>query len=109
MPRSWTGWVIRFLGIVIFVIVVSRLKLRDLWEVVLSANAVLLGIAVAFQLITNVLRSERWRFILSLYQKVPFLQVLRASVYGSLYGSVTPGRIGVGFAAPFVRNAGLSY
>jgi glycosyltransferase 2 family protein len=109
MNRHLLIKIMHFVGVAIFVVILSRLDLSELWRIILSLNPFYLSLSIIAQILTNLLKSERWRMLLSFYQDFRFLQVLKINVYGSLYAAVTPGKLGVGFMAPLIKNSTLSY
>ena len=96
-------------GIIIFFIVLSQINRSYIWQILLSVKLSILLVAVLVQTITLIFKSERWRVLISLYQDFPFFHVFRASMYGCLYAAVTPARLGVGFAAPFIKSSKINY
>lgn len=102
-------WLFYLIGIAVFIVILSRVDLTALWQNIISVDPLFLGLAVLAQMLTNILKSERWRATLSLYQRLPFFKTLKIYVYGSVCASITPGRVGVGVMAPLIKTPRLSY
>ena len=102
-------WLFYLTGIAVFVVILSRIDLTALCKNIISVDPLFLGVAVLVQLLTCILKSERWRATLSIYQRLPFASILNVYVYGIICASVTPGKIGVGVMAPLIKNRRLSY
>lgn len=109
MKQRFIKWTVHLIGPAIFIFILFQVNLQDICQALFYVNPVYLILAIISQIISNILKSERWRVIIGLYEKLPFLIVLKASIYGGLYASVTPARIGEGFKAPFIKNCNLNY
>ena len=102
-------WIVHLIGPIVFIIILLRLDLHNVWQSILSAKLFYLILAILSQIISILLKCQRWRIIIALYQKLPFFQVLKASIYGFIYASITPGKVGEGFKAPLIKNPSLRY
>jgi uncharacterized protein (TIRG00374 family) len=107
--RHILKWMLHLIGPAIIVIILFRLNISDVLKSLLSIKPLFLLWAAISQVLSNILKSERWRVIIAPYCKLPFFQVFKANIYGTLYAFVTPARIGEGLKAPLVKNPNISY
>jgi glycosyltransferase 2 family protein len=102
-------WMLHFIGPAIIAIILFRLNTGDILKSLLSVKPLFMLWAAISQVMSYVLKSERWRVIMTPYCKLSFFQVFKANVYGALYSNVTPARIGEGLKAPLVKSPNISY
>lgn len=86
---------LKILGIVILVFVLSKVNISLVWENMKGCNITFLLAAIAVEIICVVAKVVRWNLILKMLEvKTNFLTCLRAYWAGLYIGIVTPGKIG---------------
>ena len=88
-------WVIRLLGIILFIFILTRLDLSTTAHTITKVNLWYLALAIVLNLPVVFLKSWRWQFLLKMQGITYFLrQAFLAYLNGIYLGLVTPGRFG---------------
>ncbi len=104
--RKWLGWLLRLLGPVILVVLLTRLDdPGEVLRIFSGAHAVPLAIALLLNLVPLWLKVVRWQVILRTrgihYATKPALLGFSASLY---LGMLTPGRVGDVLRIHYLRH-----
>jgi len=102
-------FVIHLIGPALFVFLLWRIDLRHFVSILGTIQWSYIVVAVIFQILVFILKSERWRAIISIFEKIKATHVLKATMYGVLYALITPARLGEGFKAPLIKSETMSY
>jgi len=102
-------WALHLIGPVIFVLVLSKMDLRKISQLLMTVNLKYLMLAILCQIISNLFKVMRWDILLRFYKRYDFYRVLEASLYGSVFAAITPGRIGEAAKVKVIKDSCLSY
>lgn len=98
------------LGPIVFIIIISQLNWHQIFEVISGAKVHFLFFAFCIQMVSLLLVFKRWSIILSIYEKISYKHIFKASVIGGMYSYFVPAKLGDGFKAPIIKeNSSLSY
>jgi glycosyltransferase 2 family protein len=109
MKQRKINLLIYLLGPVFLIIIFIRLDLNKLLMALVLTKPFYLIIAFIIEIVCLVLKAERWRVIVSMYKDLTFLQAWKATVYGGIYGQITPARIGEGLKVPLIKDFSITY
>jgi uncharacterized protein (TIRG00374 family) len=103
-------WLIRLLGVILFIVILTRVDLSSVLSVIADVNLSYLGTAIVLTIPMLVLKSWRWQSLLKMQGiAYPLRQAFPAYVGGLYLGMVTPGRLGeLGRAFYLTNDRGLS-
>ncbi|NTV83642.1 MAG: hypothetical protein HGA23_05005, partial [Bacteroidales bacterium] len=86
---------IRFAGIVLFIVVLSRTDLAELWGWLKNANGWWIFMAILFQVLLLLIKCLRWLWLneKGFYRKIVY-QRFGEFLEAYAMGAITPGRLG---------------
>lgn len=86
----------RLIGVVLFIVICSRIDLAGLRDALKDVDLKLLLITILLSLLIGVVKSSRWKGLLNLQDIYPnsFSEVTRVFFIGCFLGTVTIGRLG---------------
>jgi glycosyltransferase 2 family protein len=88
-------WLFQLIGGVIFVIILFKVNLKNVFTLLSSASFPLLAVAVALTVVFVVLKALRWQYLLAMQGVDYETKECMLAYLGSMYvGLVTPGRLG---------------
>ena len=103
----WKGVrrVLPVIGIAIFVYILIKINVVEVWKVVKEVDIYWLGIAAVFLLIYLIVQTVKW-YLIAIGQKIkiPFKSALRINMITFLYGFVTPSRVGSILRADYLKK-----
>ena len=86
---------IKFVGIVVFIILFSMIDFDKLWSIIGRMKIIKIIPIFGLVLVTLLVKALRWKFILDKQLiKISFKQNLKFYLSGIYIGLLTPGRIG---------------
>ena len=94
-PRFNWFLLLRLAGIVLFIVVIARTDLRELWNWIRTVDATYLGIAIFFQLMVLLIKAWRWYNLNEDGFEMKKLARRSGEFFeGYAMGVITPGRLG---------------
>ena len=83
------------IGIALFIYLLIKLNIVDIFNQIKSANLYYISIALVFICIYLIFQTLKW-FVIAREQKVemPFIDAFKINMISSFYGLVTPGKVG---------------
>jgi uncharacterized protein (TIRG00374 family) len=94
MKRSWRLLLTIGISAVFVLVVGSSVDVRQTKKALGSANYAYIPLAVLLSLVTNVLRSYRWKHVLNPLQRVGVLSLFSGVAVGYMANNVLPARLG---------------
>lgn len=83
------------IGILLFIFLISKIDIRKVAEILLSANPFYILLALGFFGISLYIRALKWKLLVNFFNKdYSGWQALKTYVIGVAFGSVTPARTG---------------
>ena len=87
--------IFRFLGIVLFVVVLARTDLRELWKWIRNVDGWMIAVSLLFQLVLLFIKCWRWFLLNEIHlNRKAIYQRFGEFLEGYALGVVTPGRMG---------------
>ena len=87
--------VLGIIGIIIFVIILSRLDLKEVYHIIRSIDPTWIAALVVMRILYIIIRSYAWQYILRLMRiRYPLSRCFLVYCAGQFVGQVTPGRLG---------------
>lgn len=104
MPNMSLKKYVGIIGIVLFIIILLNLNLSQLFQTMVSANPIFLGLSLIPMFFMLLFQAVKWKNILGTSNvKISFVDTTIMFLVGYYYGSITPGKIG-----DFIRSKYLS-
>jgi len=93
------------IGIIIFIFLLFKLDLSQIFEEFFNLKINFLIIAFIFSVLIIITQTLKW-FVIARYQKikVPFLEAIKINLIGSFFGTVTPAKIGGVFRSEYLKK-----
>jgi conserved hypothetical protein len=86
---------ISLVGIVLFLIILTRINLGDLYTVFTTMNLYFLGLALLVNFIAVFMKAEKWRIIVnSIKGEFSLLASVKAFLVGFSFSTITPAKLG---------------
>jgi len=105
--RKVINLILRLIGLIIFIWIISRVDLYAIYRTLRSANSVYVAIGILMAIPTLLLRSGRLRMILRSFGILLSLaQTLLIRIVGSAAGDMFPGRTGELVTVAYLQQAG---
>jgi len=102
--------ILRIIGLVIFVIIISKLDFVKLKEIIIEADISLLLLAVFLNIPVLFIKAARWKLVLGYSgSKISMKNSLLYNTSGIFLGIITPGRIGELAKVFYLKNESISY
>ncbi|MCK4647420.1 flippase-like domain-containing protein [Candidatus Pacearchaeota archaeon] len=94
-----------FIGIILFIYLLIRLKIGEIFKQVLEANKLYLLIALVLVLFYLFFQTLKWH-VLARKQKIPipFQKSFKINLISNFYGLVTPGKLGTIIRAEYLKK-----
>lgn len=100
---------IHLIGPLLFVFLLWRIDLRHFLSVLGTIRWQYIIAAIVCQVFVLLFKSERWRAVISVFERLSAMHILKTTIYGSLYALITPARLGEGLKAPLIKSETMNY
>ena len=101
-------WLFRSIGIVVFILILTRIDLRATLTAITTVDPVFLMLSIVFQAIALVVTTYRWQLIMRKMEiDLPFRRSFTLQLIGTAAAVVTPGQIGEFVKVAYHRSYGF--
>ena len=98
------------IGIILFIYILVRIDVTNIFDEIVNANAFFLGISVLMVGVLMAVQTFKW-FVIARKQKinVPFKEAFKINIISNFYGFITPSKMGNILRAEYLKKYSKSF